>query len=114
MADVDSGIKTIPMQHVVDDVVHRLVTQFSPLKIILFGSHAIGNPTDDSDLDFLIVMPDGTDRRQSAIEMHRHLRDLPMPKDLIVTTPQEIARRGQMIGSILQPALAEGKVLYER
>jgi predicted nucleotidyltransferase len=105
---------TSPVQHIVDDVVHALVAHFDPLKIILFGSHACGSPTIDSDLDFLIVMPDGTDRRQTAIEIHRHLRDLPMPKDIVVTTPEEIAHRGQMIGSILQPALGEGRVIYER
>jgi predicted nucleotidyltransferase len=105
---------TISVQHIVDGVVRVLVAHFDPLKIVLFGSHARGSSTIDSDLDFLIVMPDGTDRRQTAIEIHRHLRDLPVPKDVVVTTPEEISRRGQMIGSILQPALGEGKILYER
>jgi uncharacterized protein len=111
---MNSGLKTIPIQLIMDDAVHRLIGQFNPLKIILFGSHARGDSTGDSDLDFLIVMPDGIDRHQTAIEMHRALRDLPVSKDLIVTTPEEIDRRGQVIGSIFQPALEEGKTLYER
>ena len=37
-----------------------------------------------------------------------------LPNDIVVTTPDEIARRGHLIGTVLQPALAEGKVLYAR
>jgi predicted nucleotidyltransferase len=89
----------------VEDVVDRLVAGFSPLKIILFGSTASGNATPESDLDFLIVMPDGIDRRGTAVEMHRLLRDLALPKDILVTTPQEIARRGNTVGTVLRAAL---------
>lgn len=42
------------------------------------------------------------------------LRGLGVPKDVVVTTPDEIARRGRLIGTVLEPALREGKVLYER
>jgi predicted nucleotidyltransferase len=97
-----------------DDIVHRLVERFHPLKIILFGSYARGQQTRDSDIDLLVVMPDGTDRRAAAIAMRRHLRDLMVPKDVIVSTPEEIARRGDMIGTVLRPALREGNMLYER
>jgi uncharacterized protein len=107
-----TGIPSIAA--VIDDAVDRLVRHFHPLRIVLFGSHARGDATPDSDLDFLIVMPDGTDRRQTAIEIHAFLRNLTMPKDILVTTPQEISRRGEVIGSALRSALREGKVLYER
>ena len=43
-----------------------------------------------------------------------HFTDLPVPKDIVVTTPEEIARRGDVVGTVLRPALREGKVLYER
>ena len=99
---------------VIDDVVRRLVRKFAPLKIILFGSHARGEATPDSDLDFLIVVADGADLRRAAIDIHRELTDLALPKDILVTTPAEIANRGDLIGSALRPALREGKILYER
>ena len=44
----------------------------------------------------------------------RALADLPVCKDIVVTTPEEITRRGDLIGTVLRPALREGKVLYER
>ena len=105
---------SILISGVIDDATRRLTAQFHPLKIILFGSHARGDATPDSDLDFLIVMPDGTDRRRAAIEMHQLLSDLALPKDILVTTPSEIAQRGDLLGTALRPALHEGRVLYER
>lgn len=98
----------------IESMVHRLVKRFEPLQIILFGSWARGEAKADSDIDLLIVMPDETDKRQAAIAMRRHVSDFPVPKDLILTTPEELARRGELIGTILRVALREGRVLYER
>jgi predicted nucleotidyltransferase len=108
------SVPVISTSVVIQDAVEGLIEHFSPLKIILFGSHARGDATGNSDVDLLVVMPNGTNRRRLAIEMHRHLRDLPLPKDILVTTPEEIARRGDLIGGALRSALREGKVLYER
>ena len=99
---------------IISDVVNRLVRSFDPIKIILFGSRARGDARPDSDIDLLVVMPDGTDRHHTAVEMRRNLADLSVPKDVVVTTPQEIRTRGQTIGSVLRPALREGRVLHER
>ena len=60
------------------------------------------------------MMPDGTDRRAAALSVRRDLADLPIGKDTIVTTPDEIARRGRIVGTVLKPALEEGVTLYER
>ena len=96
------------------DMTDRIARDFHPLRIILFGSHARGDATADSDVDLLVVLPEAPNKRQAAIEIRRALRDLPVSKDIVVTTPDEIARRGDLIGPVLQPALREGKVLYER
>ena len=96
------------------DMTDRITRDFHPLRIILFGSHARGDATADSDVDLLVVLSEAPNKRQAAIEIRRALRDLPISKDIIVTTPDEIARRGDLIGPVLRPALREGKVLYER
>ena len=95
------------------EVVDRIVRKFKPEKIILFGSWARGDAREDSDLDLLIVLSQVEHKRKAAIEILRALNGLPISKDIIVTTPQEIAERGKTIGYILQPALEEGKVIYE-
>jgi hypothetical protein len=48
------------------------------------------------------------------VEVRRALGDLPVCKDVVVTTPEEIASRGQVIGGVLRGALREGKVVCER
>lgn len=99
---------------IIDEMVERIVREFNPEKIILFGSHARGDANELSDVDLLIVMPDGTDRKESAIAAMRALGDLPVAKDIVVTTPDEISRRGGLVGTVLRPALREGRILFER
>jgi len=95
------------------EVVDRIVSKFHPVKIILFGSWARGSAREDSDLDLLVVLPKVEHKRKAAIEVMRVLNGLPISKDVVVTTPQEIKERGKVIGYILRPALEEGKVIYE-
>ena len=92
----------------------RIVRDHDPAKTILFGSHARGEAGLESDIDLLVVLPEVTNKRKAAVAIRRILRDLPVPKDIVVTTPEEIARRGDLVGTVLRPALREGKVLYER
>ncbi len=92
----------------------RIVSGFQPERIILFGSYARGEANEQSDIDLLVVMPDGTDRRQTAIAIMEVLHDMRVPKDVIVTTPDRITRYGHLVGTILRPALREGKELYAR
>jgi predicted nucleotidyltransferase len=95
-------------------ITDRIVRNFHPLRLILFGSYARGDATPKSDIDLLVVLPQVADKRRAAVEIRRTLADFPVCKDIIVTTPEEIARRGDLVGTVLRPALREGKVLYER
>jgi predicted nucleotidyltransferase len=95
-------------------ITERIVRNFDPLQIILFGSHARGEARPDSDIDLLVVFAHVTNKRQAAINVRRALTDFPVPKDIIVTSPEEIARRGDLVGTVLRPALQEGKTLYDR
>ncbi len=99
---------------VVDTMVERIVERFQPARILLFGSRARGSANRWSDVDLLVVMEEVTDKRYTAVEMGRVLSDLPVSKDIIVTTPEEIARRGHLVGSVIRAALRDGKVVYER
>ena len=98
-------------------IVDRLVSRFAPLQIILFGSYARGTAHRGSDLDVLVVLPDepgGMRYREVTVAMLRALSDLPVAKDIVVATPEEIARRGALAGTVLREALQDGKLLYER
>ncbi len=93
---------------------NRIVERFQPERIILFGSQARGDGGPDSDVDLLVVFPHVSDKRRMCVDIRRVLADLPVCKDVFVTTPDEIERRGDMVGDILRPALRDGKVVYER
>lgn len=92
-------------------IIDRLVRQFRPLRIILFGSQARGDAHPDSDIDLLVVLSHVDDKHAPMVAMPGALRDLPVAKDVVVTTPEEIARRGHLVGTVLRPALREGGAL---
>jgi len=96
------------------EMVRRIVKQFHPDKIILFGSHARGNVGPDSDVDLLVVMPVDGSKFHKTVEIRGALHDIDAPKDVIVTTPADFAWRSKAVGTIEYPAAREGKVLYER
>jgi predicted nucleotidyltransferase len=95
-------------------IVQRVVKQFSPEQIILFGSYARGTARPNSDIDLLIVMPVKGSVRQKAIEIGVALHDIAIAKDLIVVTPQEFKWRKDVMGTIEWPAVRQGKVLYAK
>lgn len=97
-------------------VVERVVERFDPLKVVLFGSLACGEANYDSDIDLLVIFEhvEWEDKRELAIQIRLAMLDVPAPIDIVVTDPEEIRRRGDMVGSILRPALRDGEVLYER
>ena len=99
---------------VIETMVDRIVARFQPARVLLFGSHARGTADRWSDVDLLVVMEEVPDKRRAAVEIRRELSDLPVSIDIIVTTPEEIVRRGKIIGTVLRSALRDGKVVYDR
>jgi predicted nucleotidyltransferase len=102
------------LAHTLREMVKRLVERFDPEQIVLFGSHARGTARSDSDIDLLVIMPVSGSKRAKQVELRVALRDFDIPKDIIVATPEEIDRRRNIVGTIIRPALREGKVLYVR
>ncbi len=96
------------------EAIERIQRKFNPQRIILFDSWARGDAQADSDLDLLVVLPYVEDKRRKTVKILRALNGLPTGKDVIVTSPEEIAMRGNFVGDVLRPALREGRVVYER
>ncbi len=102
------------IQEKIDEMVRRIVKRVHPEKIILFGSYARGSATIDSDADILVVMPVKGSKRKRATDIDLALVGVDLPVDVIVVTPEELEQNRNRIGTIIYPALREGKVLYER
>src|SRR5664279_637193 len=91
----------------------RLVAEFQPEQIWLYGSHAWGNPHDDSGVDLFVVVPhSGETPIRRSQRAHRCLRGLRMPKDVLVETRQEIDRVKESKTSLENAILSRGRRLY--
>jgi predicted nucleotidyltransferase len=95
-------------------IVERIVSQFSPVRIILFGSRARGTASSDSDVDLLVVTDRPGSRRKQAVAIDLALADIRVAKDVVVGGEEELARERDVVGTIAYPAWREGIVLYER
>lgn len=82
--------------------------------MVLFGSCVRGEITRDSDVDLMVVMPDGTDPREAAGEMLNTLADAGAAKDVLVVTPQILRKFRNTPGLIYRTVIREGRTLYGR
>ena len=99
---------------IISTMVDRIVGRFQPARVVLFGSRARGTANEWSDVDLLVVMDNVPNKRRVAVEIRRSLGDLPISKDIVIATPDEITRRGHVVGTVLRAALREGTIVYER
>ncbi|MBF0345387.1 MAG: nucleotidyltransferase domain-containing protein [Nitrospirae bacterium] len=94
-------------------VTKKLVAEFQPEKIILFGSYAWGEPTEDSDVD-LLVIKETENTREFAMEVDGSIFPRPFPLDLIVYKPEQVKREVMEGDFFIQDILTKGKVLYAK
>ena len=100
-------------QEQINEVSMRIVRDFKPQKIILFGSYANGTPTEESDLDLLVIKDSDSPSRLQNRKIRKILSGLKIPVDVIVKTPEEFRTYKDIIGTIIYPANKFGKVIYE-
>ena len=102
------------VREMIEDIVQRIVAGYAPQKVILFGSHAYGQPDEDSDIDLLIIKE--TDKRplDRWMEVKRLLRDRSRRVSVspLVYTGGEIEDRLAVKDFFIQEVLEKGEVLY--
>lgn len=104
--------KTNGIGDILDELVRRVLKVVQPKRLILFGSAARGGAGSESDLDLLVVMPDGIHRRRTAQIIYRSLTGLGVAKDILVVTESDVKEYAENTSLVLYPALREGKELY--
>jgi len=98
-------------QREIRQAVNEIAGKFFPLRIILFGSYAYGQPTEDSDVDLLILV-EGRRVHDRGVKI-RSAVDFPFAVDLLVRSCEEFERRIAWGDSFLMEIRDRGRVLYE-
>ncbi|MEK7146791.1 MAG: nucleotidyltransferase domain-containing protein [Patescibacteria group bacterium] len=100
-------------QEKIQEVTEKIVREFQPEKIILFGSYAWGTPTQDSDVDLFIVK-ETLNTRETAREIDGSIRPRPFPIDLIVYKPESVKNALAANDFFIKDIIAKGRVLYAK
>ncbi|MEW6286424.1 MAG: nucleotidyltransferase domain-containing protein [Chloroflexota bacterium] len=104
---------TLSNKKLLKEVTRRIVALANPRRVILFGSAARGQMDKDSDFDLLVVVGKSVHRRQMAQKIYRGLRGVGISVDVIVATEDDLKKYGSKNGTVIKPALQEGRVVYE-
>ena len=97
---------------VIQELIARIVEQFQPQRIILFGSYAHGKPRPESDVDLLVIMDTPLRETQQALQIRQYVSPL-FGVDLIVYTPARLEERLKLGDSFLQEITEKGVLVYE-
>ena len=103
----------MPHPLVPPELLDPVVAYFQPRRVILFGSTARGEATEDSDIDLLVVEPEPANTRDRSVRIRRALGDVEYPVDVIVMSSERFEETKNIIGGIAYPAQKYGRVLYE-
>jgi|SRR5690554_3910631 len=96
----------------INEVVERIVVNVKPEKIFLFGSYVNGSPTEDSDLDLLVIKEMDIAIHKRNSEVKQYLRGIKIPLDIFVYTPLEIEQYKKSEFGFVSHILKEGKLIY--
>lgn len=107
-----SAATSVPESGLLDEIVRRIVEVAAPDSIILFGSAARGEWSPDSDIDLLVVKSDVEHRGRLAEEIYVRLIGVLAAVDIVVVTPGDIESFCDKIGTVINPALTEGRTIY--
>lgn len=100
---------------IIEEVKNRLVKTYNPIAIYLFGSYAWGSPSEDSDLDLMIVVDKSDEKTyKRPIPGYNALFGMGISKDIIVHTKEVFDRRSDDITTLEYKIKKEGKMLYAR
>ncbi len=114
----NARMKPAAVDQLLPKMVETIVTEVDPEQVILFGSHARGDASEDSDIDLIVVETEpfdqNRDRGAEAVRLWRALAGFSVSKDILVYSRDEVEYWRDSLNHVLARALREGRVLYER
>ena len=110
--EIMEAVKIMVDMHSIEEMTARIVQEFQPERIILFGSYAYGTPTADSDVDLLVILPFEGKAPRKSLEILNKINPR-LAVDILVRTPELVQQCLAWNDFFLQEILEQGKVLYE-
>ena len=101
-----------PNSKIIDNLVNRIVNTIHPIRIVMFGSAVQSRMGPDSDIDVMVVVPDGTHCLNTARYLYKQMVGFSFPVDILVTTPSVLEQHKNNIGLVYHTILAEGREIY--
>lgn len=102
------------LKHAIEEAVRRLVDFYKPERIYLFGSAARGELGPDSDLDFLVVVPDDCPQEvRFSGAIYQALRGIGVPIDVVPWGRSDFEGRQSVKASLPATVVREGKLVYD-
>ena len=101
-------------QNKITEVVNKIVSDYQPEKILLFGSFQNGKPTEESDLDLLIIKKTEKRKFERAGDVKRLFNPYPCPMDIVVFTPEEFDKSKSVLNTLAYIVEKDHRVLYAK
>lgn len=102
------------IQDRIQNIVNKIVSEADPEKVILFGSHAWGQPTKDSDVDLFVIQKSNERRLEREVKLHNAIYPAGIAVDVLAYTPEEVDSRLKLGDFFIKNILNRGKVLYAK
>jgi predicted nucleotidyltransferase len=111
-----AAVLSVPIQRILDEVVQRLIVDYQPERIILYGSYAYGTPDADSDLDLLIIKATDASPLERRVQVRRILAQPTrrIPLSSLVLTPDELSQRLRIHDPFITDIIRQAETLYVR
>lgn len=97
----------------IQEIAKKIIDQFQPEKIILFGSYAYGKPHKDSDVDFFVIKDTNLPSLKRIEALDRLFSRRPFAMDFLVYTPEQVQRQLGSGDFFLKEIISKGKTLYD-
>lgn len=103
-------------KNIIEDIKEKIIKSYSPDEIILFGSYAYGMPSEDSDLDLLIISDKEKElpRRKRGLKLLSELKKYHFSKDILIYTSDEIEEWKNVKQAFITEVLDKGIKIYEK
>ncbi|MFH1386255.1 MAG: nucleotidyltransferase domain-containing protein [bacterium] len=102
------------MEREVKEIADKIAAGIKPIKIILFGSRAVGKAGPDSDIDLCVIKDRVDDKGAELVRIHQAIRDVNVPTDILLFVPKDFEKRKDIWGTVQYEIDKKGVVVYER